>query len=46
MHDEQVKLKVDSPKSPFAEESISLALLPHTQIVNSLRNSYLACVYF
>ena len=46
MHDEQVKLTVDSPKSPFAEESISLALLPHTQIVNSLRNSYLACVYF
>ena len=38
MHDEQIKLKEENPKSRFAKESISPVLRQHARVV--LRNGY------
>ena len=40
MHDDQIKLKVDSPISWSSTEFLSQALLSHAWVVNSLGNSY------
>ena len=46
MYDEQIKLKVDSPKYQFAKESVSPTLLPHAQPIKRLKNSYLLAFIF
>ena len=38
MYEEQIKLKVDSPISWFAKESVSLAVLPYAWVTNKLKN--------
>ena len=45
MHDEQVKLKVDSPWSQFAKEPIIPALLSHAWAVNSQWNTIGLCLF-
>ena len=43
MCEEQIKLKADSPLSRFAEESISVPLLPQALDMKKLRNNCLFC---
>lgn len=47
MHEESVKLKADRHWSQFPKESISPALVPHTQVVNRLQNvCFLVFLFF